>query len=181
MILKMEENLKSVVKQEFIRNHKEFRVEKNRKILRIIGNGNRIFVKKNCGDLEIIGNNTSLFIIENCGKVEYTGNNGRVYFGEQSEVKNCNYCGNDGHVKILSENVIVERSTKKEKISNCEDEENKKTEKVKSSNSSKKERTFVINNNISATISDRDLLINSQIKIRTNCATDITISNRLSL
>lgn len=97
----------------FIRNSKEFRMEKNKKHLRIIGNGNRVFITANLGHLEVIGNGTSIWITRNAGTIHFTGNNGRIYLGDQSDVRVADYIGTDGRVTVLEESAIIKRASKK--------------------------------------------------------------------
>lgn len=99
----------------FIRNSKEFRMEKNRKHLRIIGNGNRVFIATNSGHLEVIGNSTSVWITRNAGTIHFTGNHGRIYLGNQSDVRVADYIGTDGRVTVLEESEVLKRATRKGK------------------------------------------------------------------
>lgn len=87
--------------QEFVGNHKEFRIETNLIHLRIIGNNNRVILKRNHGKLDVIGHATKVKIISNSGKINYVGNNGKIYLGRGSEVTNVHYTGNQGSVKLL--------------------------------------------------------------------------------
>lgn len=87
--------------QEFVGNHKEFRIETNVIHLRIIGNNNRVILKSNHGKLDVIGHATKVKVIENFGKINYVGNNGKIYLGRGSAVTNINYTGNQGSVKLL--------------------------------------------------------------------------------
>lgn len=87
--------------QEFVGNHKEFRIETNLIHLRIIGNNNRVILKCNHGKLDVIGHATKVKIHFNSGKINYVGNNGKIYLGRGSEVTNVNYTGNQGSVKLL--------------------------------------------------------------------------------
>lgn len=87
--------------QEFVGNHKEFRIETNLIHLRIIGNNNRVILKRNHGKLDVIGHATKVKVLSNSGKINYVGNNGKIYLGRGSAVTNVHYTGNQGSVKLL--------------------------------------------------------------------------------
>lgn len=98
---------------EFNRNKKSFRMDKNKKHLRVIGDGNRVFIKCNLGRVEIVGSNTSVWITRNSGPVQFTGNHGRIFIGDQSEMQVVDYVGCDGRVTVLEEPDIMARSERR--------------------------------------------------------------------
>lgn len=114
--------------QEFVGNHKEFRIENNLIHMRIIGNNNRVILKCNSGKLDIIGHSTKVKIISNCGKINYVGNNGKIYLGRSSKVTSVQYTGNHGCVRLLDMPFVMpNRSKSQEKSpSNNIDTNNKK-------------------------------------------------------
>lgn len=90
-------------KQEFVGNCKEFRIGNNKNHLKIIGNCNKIRLTHNSGHLEVIGNSTRVKIVKNDGTISYTGNCGKVYLGKGSSNKHVDYIGNNGVLKVVSE------------------------------------------------------------------------------
>uniref|UniRef100_A0A336M5F2 CSON012391 protein n=1 Tax=Culicoides sonorensis TaxID=179676 RepID=A0A336M5F2_CULSO len=93
--------------QEFVGNHKEFRIDTNSIHLRIIGNNNRVILKCNHGKLDVIGHATKVKVLSNSGKINYIGNNGKIYIGRRSQVTNVHYTGNQGSVKLLDADFIA--------------------------------------------------------------------------
>ncbi|XP_053965391.1 uncharacterized protein LOC128867857 isoform X2 [Anastrepha ludens] len=69
--------------KDLVGNSKEFRIENNKRDLRIIGNGNRIR----------IGNNH--------GSIRYTGNEGRICLGSDSAQQIVDYIGNNGKLTVV--------------------------------------------------------------------------------
>lgn len=104
---------------EFYRNKKSFRMEKNKKRLRIIGDGNRVYIHCNLGRLEIVGDRTSVWIARNEGPVQFTGNHGRIYVGDQSAVRVVDYIGSDGRVTVLEDRDIMDWTARKVTERNC--------------------------------------------------------------
>lgn len=96
----------------FIRNHKSFRMEKNKKHLRIIGDGNRVTITWNTGHVDIVGNSASVWIARNSGSVHVTGDHGRVFLGEKSEARVVDYVGCDGRVTVLEDGDMMEHSAR---------------------------------------------------------------------
>lgn len=126
-------------RREFVRNKKSFRMEKNKKHLRIIGDGNRVVITSNTGQVHIIGDGTSVWIVRNTGSVHFTGNHGRIFFGDQSEhlLVDC-YVGSDGRVTVLKDSdmmmKIAERRTARKsssEVGNCEKKKKNKSRKTK--------------------------------------------------
>lgn len=102
----------NVSQTEYIGNSKEFRIEQNDLKIRIVGNSNRIRINTNNGSLEVIGNSTNVQIIQNNGKVKYIGNSGKVCVGRESKKINMHYIGNNGHLKVVNHNKLVEHFQK---------------------------------------------------------------------
>ncbi|XP_063708514.1 uncharacterized protein LOC134837118 [Culicoides brevitarsis] len=106
--------------QEFVGNHKEFRIETNLIHLRIIGNNNRVILKCNFGKLDVIGHATKVKIHSNSGKINYVGNNGKIYLGRGSKVTNVNYTGNQGSVKLLENADFNTQLRRSNRSSSCD-------------------------------------------------------------
>ncbi|XP_053965390.1 uncharacterized protein LOC128867857 isoform X1 [Anastrepha ludens] len=87
--------------KDLVGNSKEFRIENNKRDLRIIGNGNRIRIGNNHGNLQIIGNSTRLKITNNTGSIRYTGNEGRICLGSDSAQQIVDYIGNNGKLTVV--------------------------------------------------------------------------------
>lgn len=94
---------------EFTHNRKSFRMEKNKKHLRIIGNGNRVVISCNTGQVDVVGDNTTVWITRNAGPVRFTGHHGRIFLGALSEARLVDYEGTDGRLTVLDETEMQDR------------------------------------------------------------------------
>lgn len=162
--------------QEFVGNHKEFRIETNLIHLRIIGNNNRVILKCNDGKLDVIGHATKVKIHSNSGKINYVGNNGKIYLGRGSPVTNVHYTGNQGSVKLLDTDVLPLRT----RSNSCD-----KIPRQKSPPPMSQQPIVLINvkNNISlpniddlTKATDQTLNARTSFKI-SNSSTDICVNN----
>lgn len=110
----------------FVRHKKLFQMEKNKKRLRIIGNGNKVVIACNTGHVDVSGDSISVWITRNSGSVHFTGNNGRVFLGDQSEVRVVDYEGAGGRVTVLEEcHMIKQIARDRNKRKESETEKNK--------------------------------------------------------
>lgn len=155
--------------QEFVGNHKEFRIEKNLIHLRIIGNNNRVILKCNHGKLDVIGHATKVKIHSNSGKINYVGNNGKIYLGRGSEVTNVNYTGNQGSVKLLDTDFSPLRP---EHRSNSCDKINRLSSS--STSSDEKRQSYPAKTNSSHTVPPSVVLINVRNNISLPNIDDLT-------
>lgn len=102
----------------YTRDHKSFRMEKNKKHLRIIGNGNRVTITWNTGHVDIVGNGTSVWISRNSGSVHVTGDHGRIFLGDKSEERVVDFVGCDGRVTVLEDGDMMKQSARRDNRNN---------------------------------------------------------------
>lgn len=119
MILSSSETNKSTASdgrrktEDYIGNNKKYSFSENKNHVRIIGNGNKIYLTNNSGTLQIIGNSVNVRIMNNCGSIVYTGNNGKVVLSDDSSIKNVQYVGFNGSIKIVPKEELLTKKTAK--------------------------------------------------------------------
>jgi len=102
-----------VIVRNTLETKKKYSISENKRHIRIIGNGNKIYITNNSGTVEIIGNSTIVQIMNNRGSLMYTGNNGKIYLCAESLVTSVKYTGNNGSIKLVPRDQLLVKKTAK--------------------------------------------------------------------